>query len=74
MPSYDPNFALSLPLSDLQFALTTCDTSARNEAELRGQVQSLSLEAEARERRIGELESRLRERNSRAEELEQQLR
>ena len=48
MPSYDPNFSLSLPLSDLQFALTTCDTSARNEAELRGQVQSLSLEAEAR--------------------------
>lgn len=61
-------------LTDLQFALTTCDSSARNEADLRGQVQSLTAAAEAKDRRIGELESRLRERNSRAEELEQQLR
>ena len=60
--------------TDLQFSQTTCDTSARNEAELRSQVQSLTFEAEAKDQRIGDLESRLQERNSRAEELEQQLR
>ena len=61
-------------LSDLQFALTTCDTSARNEADMRAQVQSLTLEAAAGERRTADLEARLKERNARAEELEQQLR
>ena len=54
--------------------MTTCDASARNEAELRAQVQSLTLEAAAGERRTADLEARLKERNARAEELEQQLR
>ena len=61
-------------IPDLQFALTTCDTSARTEAELRSQLQSLSVAAAAKDGRIADLEARLRERAARADDLEQQLR
>ena len=57
-------------LLDLQFSLTTVNTSARNEADLRQQVQTVTRECEAKDERIADLESRLEKKSTRAEELE----
>ena len=66
--------SLSLGISDLQFSLTTCNTSAKNEADLRQQLQSLNLDVENKDAKILDLESQLLQRTKKSEDLEDQLR
>ncbi len=59
---------------DLQFALTSCQDSAKAEKELRDQVQQLQSDAAKRTEREVELVKRLEEKTVKSEELEEQLR
>ena len=62
-----------LLLSDLQFSLTTLNASAKNEADLRDQLQRLQEESELKDQLVGELRTTLKAKTDRQEELEGQL-